>query len=408
MSTAVCPPPPEVQTVERQLIAREPAVPPPAGDGDEASWLSRLMTRVFFRGIVFNMSWEDPEMDRQALCVQPEDTVLSITSGGCNPLNLLCQQPRRLIAIDGNPAQTALLELKAAGIRELDHGTFFDIFAARRPSQIHACYSGLLRRHLSPPTRQFWDNNLQMIGRGLYRYGKLGWFTRILRAYLHTKFSPRAIEEFFQQDDPVEQLAFYNQRVKRRLWGPFSKAFVNFRPLLYMAGVHPEQFKLVHDRHDMYDYVCERIEYLLTRVPARSNYFLAQALLGRFVDEENVPPYLLPDNYPRLQACVDRLEIVTDWLGPFLARQRPGSIDKFNLLDIFDWMSPQQVEQTFEMVLRAGRPGGRLIYRSGSYNHLPPASVQPRLQAHEALASQLLSQDRSGVYGSFYVYTIRP
>lgn len=53
-----------------------------------------LLERLVFQGIVFNMSWEDPEMDRQAFRLTSEDTVISITSAGCNPLNFLCQSPQ--------------------------------------------------------------------------------------------------------------------------------------------------------------------------------------------------------------------------------------------------------------------------------------------------------------------------
>src|SRR5262245_14157454 len=104
-----------------------------------------LTERLVFHGIVFNMSWEDPEMDRRAFNLTGDDTVISITSAGCNPLNFLTQSPRKLISIDGNPAQNAILELKLAGIASLDHGTFFDIFAARRPERVDDVYQSKLR-----------------------------------------------------------------------------------------------------------------------------------------------------------------------------------------------------------------------------------------------------------------------
>ena len=103
-----------------------------------------LMERLVFHGIVFNMSWEDPEMDRRALNVGPGDTVISISSAGCNPLNFLCQSPQKLITIDGNPAQNALVELKLAAIGTLDHSAFFDIFAARRPAVVSKVYRSRL------------------------------------------------------------------------------------------------------------------------------------------------------------------------------------------------------------------------------------------------------------------------
>lgn len=112
-----------------------------------------LLERMVFSGIVFNMSWEDPEMDRRAFNITPRDAVISITSAGCNPLNFLAQSPARLISVDGNPAQNAVLELKLATIATQDHDTFFDIFAARRPAVVSPLYQRDLRPLLSDQSR---------------------------------------------------------------------------------------------------------------------------------------------------------------------------------------------------------------------------------------------------------------
>ncbi len=369
----------------------------------DRSWLERLV----FHGIVFHMSWEDPEMDRQALDLTPDDSVVSISSGGCNPLNFLCQNPRRLICVDGNPAQNAILELKLAAIRSLDYQTFFDIFAARRPSVVCRVYRPRLRPQLSARSAAFWDENLWMVARGLYNFGRLGLFCRILRRYLALLgIGPNLIEDFFQRHTLREQTDLYRTRVAPRLWGPWSRQFVMFRPLLYLCGVHPQQYRLVNGRHDMYEYVKERVEYLLTQVPVRDNYFLSQAVSGRFRGQ-HVPPYLRPENFQTLRQNLDRVLIVNGWLGPFLDTLPPDLITKFNLLDIFDWMSPAMFEATLRSVLRAARVGARLIYRSGSYQLDPPPAILPHLERHDDLARRLLATDRSGTYGSFYVMTVK-
>ena len=43
--------------------------------------------------------------------------MLTLTSGGCNALNLLLHGAGNVVSVDCNPAQSALLELKATGIR---------------------------------------------------------------------------------------------------------------------------------------------------------------------------------------------------------------------------------------------------------------------------------------------------
>ena len=47
-----------------------------------------------------------------------------ITSAGCNALDYLLDEPRQVHAVDVNPKQNALLELKLSAIRNLDMKLF--------------------------------------------------------------------------------------------------------------------------------------------------------------------------------------------------------------------------------------------------------------------------------------------
>lgn len=366
-----------------------------------------LLERLVFRGIVFNMSWEDPEMDRQAMQLTPNDTILSISSAGCNPLNFLCQSPRKLISIDGNPAQNAILELKLAAIATLDYDTFFDIFAARRPTVVTSVYRHKLRPLLSPRAREFWDRNLWMAYRGLYQFGKMGLATRIVRFVLpRLGMRKDRIEAFFEIRSLTEQEAFFHKYAAPCLWRPTIKRLCKSRWFMYLCGVHPRQFRLVDGRHDIYDFVRERLNYVCTKVPIYDNYFLSVTATGRFRDKR-VPPYLLEENFATLRNNLDRVQVVNGWLGPFLDAQPEGSINKFNLLDIFDWMTPEMFEATLRSVLRAAAPGATMIYRSGSYQLDPPTAILPYVERHDALARRLFATDRSATYGSFYILTVK-
>jgi len=87
--------------------------------------------------LVYNACWEDPRLDREALRLGPDDTVVVITSAGCNALDYALDGPRRIHAVDLNPRQNALLELKQAGIRALDFETFFQMFGRGRRTSRH-------------------------------------------------------------------------------------------------------------------------------------------------------------------------------------------------------------------------------------------------------------------------------
>lgn len=367
-----------------------------------------LLESAIFRGIVFNMSWEDPEMDRRAFGLTSEDSVISITSAGCNPLNFLCQSPKKLISVDGNPAQNAVLELKLAAIRELDYETFFDIFAARNPGVVSPLYRSTLRRHISKPAARFWDKNLWMLSRGIYNYGRMGLACRLIRFLLPTLGLSRAkVDQFFELRSLEEQREWYYKYAAPRLWGPLIHRLCRSQLFMYLCGVHPHQFRLVHDQHDIYEFVKERIEYVLTQVPVYDNYFMSVTVTGRFRGKR-VPPYLLEENFQTLRNNLDRVQVVYGWLGPFLDTLPPGSISRFNLLDIFDWMPPPVLEGTWKSVLRAATPNAMMIFRSGPYQLDLPPSIEQHLDSHDAKARELLKTDRSATYGGFYIKTLKP
>ena len=90
----------------------------------------RLFDLVHRHNLVYNTCWEDPRLDRVALNLGPDDTVLVVTSAGCNVLDYALTAPRHVYAVDLNPRQNALLELQLAGIRRLDYERFFAFFGS--------------------------------------------------------------------------------------------------------------------------------------------------------------------------------------------------------------------------------------------------------------------------------------
>lgn len=52
---------------------------------------------------LYSLSWEDPREDAKVLDITPNDTVLTLTSGGCNALDIILQvstyppQPQRFL-----------------------------------------------------------------------------------------------------------------------------------------------------------------------------------------------------------------------------------------------------------------------------------------------------------------------
>jgi S-adenosylmethionine-diacylglycerol 3-amino-3-carboxypropyl transferase len=74
----------------------------------------KVFDAIYSRALGYDTCWEDPAVDRVALNLRDQDNLLVITSAGCNVLDYTLTGPRRILAVDANPRQNALLELKLA------------------------------------------------------------------------------------------------------------------------------------------------------------------------------------------------------------------------------------------------------------------------------------------------------
>ena len=76
--------------------------------------LERLFERLF-RGLVYTQIWEDPEVDLEALALQPDSHIVAIASGGCNVLSYLTGDPARITARRSQPRPCGAQSPEAGG-----------------------------------------------------------------------------------------------------------------------------------------------------------------------------------------------------------------------------------------------------------------------------------------------------
>ena len=349
--------------------------------------------------------------------------MLVITSAGCNVLDYALTGPRKIYAVDANPRQTALLELKVAGIRSLDHATFFQIFGRGQHAEFPALYHGALRSQLSRFAQAYWDARTAWFSSahgGFYFHGLAGTVARVFRAYLRLR--PRLsglIDSLFEARSVEAQRALYEDEIAPLMWNVWLKWTLSRQFTLSMLGVpHPQRREVVAQHpHGVAGFIRESIEYLACNVPFWSNYFYAVYVLGAY-SEACCPEYLKPAQFALLKdGLVDRIEPHTESVTAFLQRGAEP-ISRFVLLDHMDWMSsyyPEALTEEWEAILKRATPKARIIFRS--------AHVQPRYldkirlgHARERLceriifdhsrARELTRADRVHTYAGFHIATL--
>jgi S-adenosylmethionine-diacylglycerol 3-amino-3-carboxypropyl transferase len=337
---------------------------------------SPIHDRPVFGQLLFAQCWEDPALDAEALRVRRDDVVLSVTSGGCNTLALALRGARHTFAVDMNPAQSALLELKVAGVKMLRHGEYLELLGAR-PSRRRAALYGRARQALRPNVRAYWDGRRDWLRSGVLHAGRYERYLGLFRLFLRTVQGEGRIRQLFEGRSFEERHRFYEREWNTAAWRLFFRVFFS-RVALGSRGLDPAFFTYVDGVPDFGAHFLERAHHALVELPPAENYFLAQICLGHYRDERAVPPYLLAENYPALREAVERIEIVTEELGAFLRRLPTDAVDAFNYSNVFEWVPPGVFEAMLRETHRVARPGARLCYRNLLVRRTTPPALRDR------------------------------
>lgn len=388
----------------------------------------KVFDAIYARSLVYNTCWEDPAVDRAALGLRPDDRVLVITSAGCNALDYALAGPARIHAVDANPRQTALLELKLAGIRRLDFADFFALFGEGRHREFDQLYRDLLREALSPFAQAYWDRNGKWFmppdPRDTFYYNGLsGMVARGFRGYLRVRPKLRdALEAFAGSTSLDEQRDRYDRAVAPHLWTRPVNWALSRQITMSMVGVPHPQRKEVERQHagGVAGFVRESLEYVARQLPVWTNYFWTLYLRGYYT-LANCPEYLKRENFLALKSgLADRVVPHTCTVTEFL-HSTGDRISKFVLLDHMDWMAsyhPEALREEWNAILARASAGARLIFRSA---HARPAYLaqldvgtgadrRPLLETlrfHPELAERLTRYDRVHTYAGFHIADVR-
>lgn len=364
---------------------------------------SRLKQSKVFKDILYAQCWEDPEMDRRAFGIQSDDVVFSITSGGCNTLAFLVDNPRKVIALDLSPYQNYLLDLKMAAFRVLSYPDLLEFIGVNESTRRLEMY-GWLNGHLTPESRKYWDSQPQKIRRGIIHTGRYEWYMRLLKKGLTLLVGRSLPEELFDCRTVKERRQLYQRKWNNFRWRFFTKIFLSrtFMTLLFTGKF----FDQLDSDFSFGDHFRSRIKRALTMLPLQENYFLAYILLGRFYSLNYLPVYLQRENFEKIKSRLDRVEVVTGPCEDYFKTLPPGSVSKFNFTNIFEWMPPEAFENLLRETIRVARDEAVLTYRNLLVPRSRPASLARRIEPQTSLAKELLDTDRSFIYRAYNVEKI--
>lgn len=367
-----------------------------------------IFSRVHGANLVYNACWEDPRLDRLMLELQPESRLVMITSAGCNALDYLLDGPAEIHAVDMNPRQNALLQLKIAMIQRGDFADLFQLFGGGS----HPGFEALLAQmspHLHPFAGCYWRCKSRYFRRTplnpsfYYRgtAGQMAWL--VLQVF---KSSSGRVREYFaglQHATSLREQRELYQQVRPALWGKVATWLLRQPLAMTMLGVPQSQLRLIESQFQggITAYVQSKLEHVLNEVPYWDNYFWRVYMTGSYT-RECCPNYLREEHQAALRRTVGRITTHSATIANFL-REHPGSYTHFVLLDHQDWLAehrPQALAEEWRLILENSLPGTRILMRSASpvIDFIPEFAMR-RLELDAPLADRLHRHDRVGTYG---------
>jgi len=366
-----------------------------------------IFNRVHGGNLVYNTCWEDPRLDREMMQLQPDSQMVMITSAGCNALDYLLDGPAQIHAVDMNPRQNALLQLKIAMIQRGEYEDLFRLFGHGEHPEFKRILAELANT-LHPYALRYWQTkgyyfNRTALNPSFYYRGTAGqmaWIT--LQTFLRSHRVRDYVDALLQSRSLDEQKRLY-EHVKPALWNGLVSWLVRQPMAMTMLGVPRAQIRLIETQFPggLTGYIQSKLEHVLTEIPFHDNYFWRAYLTGHYT-RESCPNYLKEEHQPLLQSHTGRITTHSTTVANFL-REHPAAYSHYVLLDHQDWLAahkPQALAEEWKLILENSRPGTRILMRSASpvIDFIPDFAME-RLKLDQEQADRLHLQDRVGTYG---------
>ncbi len=397
----------------------------------EASKRQSVLQKLFavwFDAFVYNQIWEDPRIDLQALQLDSDSKVLTISSGGCNALNYLIENPESVTAVDLNRHHIYLLNLKIAALKFLpNYEDFFNFFGHGEHDTNLVNYEKHIAPNLDADTKLFWEGNgffgnlvhgnriNYFADGGLYERSRNGYFLRFFHKF--SRLLGCQPDEVLKAETREEQEKLYEKFI-----APFFDSFliktVGKMPVtMFGLGIPPQQYdELKRDLAaggTVIDIYRTRVRRLACDYPIEENYFAWQAF-GRRYDTQNrraVPEYLKQENYAALKQNANRLETKIGSVTEEIKNSLKEPFNRFVFLDAQDWMNAEMMTELWQAIAENAEQDSRIIFRTAGATspiakNLPP-DLQKRFEYQKEFSQKLFAQDRASIYGGFHLYILK-
>ena len=342
---------------------------------------------------IYAFTWEDSRVDARLLKVNSNDVIFAICSAGDNILSLALEQPKRIHAVDLNPNQNHLLELKVAAFTALGYSDIWQLFGEGRHGSFKELLVNKLSPHMSSYAFQYWLSHGDEVfsKKGLYYTGGSRHALVLLRRLFKLLGLQEEVKRMCEAPTLNEQREIWQRSLRKVILSRLlSWMVVSSEAWLWKAlGVPPQQRDVIErdyqksadanpDRvvskysrdygHAIWEYVVNTLDPVVNNTLLREdNHYYLVCLQGKY-SRRSHPDYLKPTSYKTLSApgAFDGLRIHTDEIQEVIARMTPGSLTIAIVMDSMDWFDEDKDDAVRQIraLNKALAPKGRVLLRT--------------------------------------------
>lgn len=378
---------------------------------------------------IYAFTWEDPRVDHRLLNIRSDDVVLCVTSAGDNVLDYLYQAgPRRIHAVDLNPNQNHLLELKIAAFQSLPYAQVWKMFGEGRFPAFRQALITKLSPHMSSQACQYWLKHASIFSstRGFYETGGSRHAIKLIRSLFWLLGLSNDVRSMCNAKTLNEQQEIW-PRIRRVLlsralhWTVVSTEWFAWKA----AGVPPAQRRMIVEDHRdqvesdlrgeaIWEYIVNTLDPVVKNtLVGDDNYFYLLCLQGRY-SQRCHPQYLSNRAHRKLSqpGAFDGLRIHTDELQEVICRIAPGTLSHAVVMDSMDWFCPGDTQAVTQVqsLHRALKTGGKVLLRSAGLKPWYTAVFENNGFATRRVGARMPGTciDRVNMYASAWICTKLP
>lgn len=349
----------------------------------------------FYARLSYSFGNEDWDTEKKALQIGPEDTILCVTASGDRPLNLLTTPLKKLVAVDANPLQNALFDLKRVALSQLSYQDYL-AFIGATPSKARLRTFSQIESKLDPMTSALMELVSKKINRGILYEGSVEKLLKLSSRVIRALRGNKKVDALFAFDNLAEQQKFLDQHWHTYLWRKSFQIALNplvTRTVMKDPGLYEHVDENMHVGEELYS----RLHTYLSHNLAQKSTLLSLILNGK-VDPKYYPPYLQQEGVEAIKKQVGKTQFHTTDLISYVTKAPENTFDCFSVSDVASYICKEDFNKLVEGMFKCAKPGARYCIRQFLTNHQIPDHLTAHFKRNETLDKELQTEDRCCVY----------